>query len=60
MLNLNDDDLHNLIQETQNNTQEPIIYQFPGNKQIYMWENTLPIHMNIYDIARMQMYDIDL
>ena len=25
-----------------------------------MWENTLPIHRTIYDIARMQMYEIDL
>ena len=59
-LTLNDDDLHNLIQETQNNTQEPIIYQLSGNKGIHMWGNTLPIHRHIYDIVRMQRYDTDL
>ena len=60
MLNLNDDDLHNLIQETQNNTQEPVIYQLSRNKEIHMWENTLPIHRNVYDSAIMKMHEIDL
>ena len=30
MLNLNDDGIHKLIQETQNNTQEPMLYQRTG------------------------------
>ena len=60
MLNLNDDGLHNLIQETQNNTQAPILYQLSRNKAIHMWENTLPIHRHIYDLAIMQMYETDL
>ena len=60
MLNLNDDDLQKLIQEAQNNTQEPMLYQLTRNKEIPLWENTLPIHRKIYDIARMQMYEIDL
>ena len=34
MLNLNDDNLQGLIQETQNNTQEPMLYQLTRNKGI--------------------------
>ena len=60
MLNLNDDDLQKLIQEAENSTQEPMIYQLTRNKDIPLWENTLPIHRKIYDIAKMQMYEIDL
>ena len=60
VLNLHDDDLQKLIQETQNNTHEPILYQLTRNKEIPLWENTLQIHIKIYDSARMQMYEIDL
>ena len=60
MLNLNDEDFHNLIQAAQNNTQEPILYQLSTNKEIPMYENTLPIHRKNYDVARMQMYEIHL
>ena len=60
MLNLNDDGLQKLIQETRNNTQEPMFYQLTRNTEIPLWEHTLPIHRHIYDIARMQMYEIDL
>ena len=60
MLNLNNDDLQKLIEEAENNKQEPIIYQLTRNKDIPKWENTLPIHRKTYDIARMQMYEIDL
>ena len=60
MLNWNDDDLQKLIHEAQNNTQEPMLYQLTRNKEIPLWENTLPIHRKIYDIARVQMYEIDL
>ncbi len=60
MLNSNNDDLQKLIQEAENNKQEPMIYQLTRNKVIPKWENTLPIHRKIYDIARMQMYEIDL
>ena len=60
MLNLNNDDLQKLIQEAEDNKQEPMIYQLTRNKVIPKWENTLPIHRKIYDIARMQMYEIDL
>ena len=30
------------------------------DKQIPLHENTLPIHRQIYDIARMEMYELDL
>ena len=32
MLNLNEHDLQNLIQETNDNTQEPMVYQLSRNK----------------------------
>ena len=35
-------------------------YQLTRNKETPLWGNTLPIHRKIYDIARMQMYEIDL
>jgi len=38
LLNLHDEDLQNLIQEAQNNTQEPIMYQLSINKEMPMWE----------------------
>ena len=60
MLNSDDDDLQKLIQEAQNNTQEPMLYQLTKHKEIQLWGNPLPIHRKIYDIARMQMYEIDL
>ena len=37
-----------------------MLYQLTRNKEIPLWEHTLPRHRKIYDIARMQMYEIDL
>ena len=60
MLSPNEHDLQNLIQEANNNTHEPMLYQLSTNKRIPMYENTLPIHRNIYDIARMEVYELHL
>ena len=38
MLNSGDDDLQKLIQEAQNNTQEPILCQLTRHKEIPLWE----------------------
>ena len=60
LLNPNEHDLQNLIQEANNNTHEPMLYQLSTNKRIPMYENTLPINRNIYDIARMEVYELHL
>ena len=60
LLNSNEHDLQNLIQEASDNTHEPMLYQLSRNKEIPMYENTLPIHRTCYDIARIEVYEIHL
>ena len=60
MLNSNEHGLQNLIQEANYNTHEPMLYQLSRNIEIPMYEHTLPIHRGIYDIARMEVYELHL
>ena len=57
LLNSNEHDLQNLIQEANDNTHEPMLYQLSRNKEIPMYENTLPIHRKTY-IARITVYEL--
>ena len=57
-MNLNDNDLQDLTEYAQNNTIEPMLYKLPIYTQIPTYENTLPIHRNIYDIANMEVYEL--
>ena len=38
--------------------EEPIIYNIVYKNEISKYENTLPIHRKIYDIANMEMYEL--
>ena len=60
LLNSNEHGLRNLIQEASYNTHEPMLYQLSRNKEIPMYENTLPIHRKICNIARMEVYELHL
>ena len=40
--------------------EEPMIYNVIDKTEISKYENTLPIHRNIYDIANMEMYELYL
>ena len=59
-MNLNGHGLQNLVPEADDNTNEPMLYQLSRNTEIPKYENTLPIHRNIYDIARMEVYELHL
>ena len=37
-----------------------MLYNIVGKTEISKYENTLPIHRNIYDIANMEMYELYL
>ena len=54
LLHSNEHDLQHLIQETNDNTHGPMLYQLSRNNEIPMYESTLPIHRNSSDIARME------
>ena len=40
--------------------EEPMIYNVIDKTEISKYENTLPIHRKIYDIANMEMYELYL
>ena len=40
--------------------EEPILYYIVDKTEISKYENTLPFHKRIYDIANMEMYELDL
>ena len=52
LLNLNVHYLQELIQETQNNTTEPMLYKLSIERTIPMYENTLLIHRKLHGVAR--------
>ena len=58
LLNLSDDELEGVINETADKTSEPIIYQLSQKIEIPTYENTLPIHRKINDKANMEMYEL--
>ena len=57
-MNLNENDLQDLIEDAQNNTIEPMLYKLSIDRQIPTYENTLPIHRKMYDIAKMEVYEL--
>ena len=60
LLNVSNDEFNNVICETHNNTTEPLLYHLSMKVKIPMYGNTLPIHRKIYDVARMDMYELHL
>ena len=40
--------------------EEPMIYNVIDKTEVSKYENTLPIHRTIYDIANMEMYELYL
>ena len=58
LLNADDDELNKIINSR--SEEEPIIYNVICKTEISKYENTLPIHRTIYDIASMEMYGIYL
>ena len=58
LVNLNENDLQDLIEDAQNNTIEPMLYKLSIDRQIPTYENTLPIHRKMYDIAKMEVYEL--
>ena len=40
--------------------EEPMLYNVTDKTEISKYENTLPIHRKIYDIANMEMYELYL
>ena len=49
---LNENDLQDFIEDAQNNTIEPMVYKLSIGRKIQTYENTLPTHRNIYDMAK--------
>ena len=47
LLNVVEDQLNNAIDETQNDTTEPLLYRLSMKTEIPMYENILPIHKKI-------------
>ncbi len=47
LLNVNDDELNSVINETQNNNTTPLLYPLSMKKEIPMYENALSIHRKI-------------
>ena len=60
LLNLQDHELDILINTTADRTSEPILYHLTSSMEIPAYENTLPIHRQIYDKANMDMYELEL
>ena len=58
LLNLNGNDLQYLIHEAQHNTTEPMSYKLSIDRNIPMYENMLSIHRKLYDIAKMEVYEL--
>ena len=58
LLNADDDELDKIINSR--SEEEPILYDIIDKTEISKYENTLPIHRNIYDIANMEMYELYL
>ena len=58
LLNADDDELNKIINSK--SEEEPMIYNVIDKTEISKYENTLPIHRNIYDIANMEMYELYL
>ena len=58
LLNADDDALDKLINSR--SEEEPMIYNIVDKTDISKYENTLPNHRKIYDIANMEMYELYL
>ena len=58
LLNADDNDLDRIINSR--GYEEPLIYNIIDKSEISKYENTLPIHRKIYDIANMEMYELYL
>ena len=56
--NADDDEVDQTINSR--SEEEPILYDIVDNTEISKYENTLPIHRKIYDIAHMEMYELYL
>jgi hypothetical protein len=57
ILNATTNELERIIEEN-STINPPMVYQISFNNEIPLYENTLPIHRKIYDIARMEMYEL--
>ena len=58
LLNADDIELYKITNSR--SEEEPILYNIVDKTEISKYENTLPIHRNIYDIANMEMYELYL
>ena len=58
LLNADDDELDEII--NLRSEEKPILYNVIDTTEISKYENTLPIHRKIYDIANMDMYELYL
>ena len=58
LLNADDNDLDKIINSR--SEEEPMLYSVIDKTEISKYENTLPIHRTIYDIANMEMYELYL
>ena len=58
LVNSNENDLQDLIEAAQNNTIESMLYKLPIDIKSPTYENTLPIHRKIYDIAKTEVYEL--
>ena len=59
LLNADDNELDKII-NSRSEEEEPMIYDVIDKTEINKYENTLPIHRKIYDIANMEMYELYL
>ena len=59
LLNADDNELDKII-NSRSEDEEPMIYDIIDKTEITKYENTLPIHRKIYDIANMEMYELYL
>ena len=57
LLNANGGELDETINSR--SEEEPMFYNIIDKTEISKYENTLPIHRKIYDIANMEMYDVN-
>ena len=58
LLNADDDEFGEIINSR--SEEEPVLYNVIDKTEISKYENTLPIHRKIYDIANMEMYELYL
>ena len=58
LLNADENELDEIINSR--SEEEPLIYNVIDTTEISKYENTLPIHRKIYDIANMEMYELYL